>query len=119
MTEQKIITINGRNYYFYNESYGNRTGFAHKSELFSEGCCLGKARRQYYNRTWERYTFESVMKDICRDLMEESKRTYKEEWKRLHDYKKLTAKRKEKMESDFSTCPPADYVEYKSIYDAL
>ena len=39
-----------------------RYGFRHLATLHIDGQEIAKAKRCYYNRTWERYKFESVLK---------------------------------------------------------
>ena len=45
-------------------SEGTRYGFRHLATLLKNGNEIDKAKICYYNRTWERYEFESVMKKI-------------------------------------------------------
>ena len=46
------------------ESKGNKTGFKHKVTLLYHGIEQVKTSIQYYNRTWERFTYESVIKKV-------------------------------------------------------
>ena len=53
---------------FYNKDYmficwaeGTRYGFRHLCEVHHNGCIIGREKACYYNRTWERYEFESVL----------------------------------------------------------
>jgi hypothetical protein len=43
------------------DSVGTRYGFRHDARLFVNGYEKEKAKCCYYNRTWERFTFESVV----------------------------------------------------------
>ena len=44
-----------------NEWDKTRSGFKHTSHLFINNHEVGKVKENYYNRTWESYTYESVM----------------------------------------------------------
>lgn len=46
------------------ESQGTRYGFRHLAHLTRDGYEIGSAKACYYNRTWERYEFESVLKEL-------------------------------------------------------
>ena len=39
-------------------------GFKHEAVLLRNGNEAGKAKCSYYNRTWERYEFESVLVEL-------------------------------------------------------
>ena len=58
--ETRTINVNGKDYTFINAYRKNRSGFCHDCELH-----IGAQRfdytAQYYNRTWECYTYQSVM----------------------------------------------------------
>jgi len=43
------------------DSVGTRYGFRHDARLFVDGCDVEKAKCCYYNRTWERFPFETVV----------------------------------------------------------
>ena len=86
------------------ESKGNRSGFKHECNLFLNGRFKTSAKCQYYNRTWECYTYQSVMYRAVGMLIEEHEDFLKEVFKNEHGYKQMTAKRKEEfakmLESD-------------------
>ena len=46
------------------KSESNKKGFIHRAKLFSNDEELGKVSIQYYNRTWEEYTFQSVLRKL-------------------------------------------------------
>ena len=45
-------------------SEGTRYGFRHLASLCRDGAEVCKAKACYYNRTWESYTFQSVLHDV-------------------------------------------------------
>lgn len=58
------------NYSFVNEYCSTKTGFAHKTTLFENDREIGNYRVNYINRTWESYTFQSVMKNCIWNILE-------------------------------------------------
>ena len=61
-------------YQFVNNSRGNRSGFVHETTLFNNnGLEVGNYKIQYYNRTWECYQFQTVMKNCISKIIEEKK----------------------------------------------
>jgi len=61
-------------------SEGTRYGFRHLAELMSNGYSTGKtAKCCYYNRTWERYPFQTVLYLLIEKVFnEEEIKKYKE-----------------------------------------
>ena len=55
-------------YTFACESQGTRYGFRHLCFAFKNGQQVASAKCCYYNRTWERWTFESVLNLCARKL---------------------------------------------------
>ena len=48
-------------------SEGTRYGFRHLATLLYNGYERGTSKICYYNRTWERYEFESVLEKVAED----------------------------------------------------
>jgi len=111
--------INGNEYIFINVFRGNRSGFVHESELMRNNWIIGKNKVQYYNRTWERYTYQTVMKGLVSMLMESVMEDFKTEWKESHGIKRLTKQKKETMMEDFQNNMPEEYAELKELYSML
>ncbi len=65
------------------ESQSTRYGFRHLATLLREGREIDTRKRCYYNRTWERYEFESVLEDLAEkaDLTDYEKRLFKKQIK--------------------------------------
>ena len=55
------IEVDGVKYTFYCNASDSRTGFKHECSLFRNDNELAEAKINYYNRTWEAFTFQSVM----------------------------------------------------------
>ena len=60
-------TLNGKNYNFICEYKNTRSGFKHEcTVLNSANVQIGFAKICYMNRTWESYTFQTVLKKAAR-----------------------------------------------------
>lgn len=62
------------------ESEKTKYGFRHLATVLRNGNEIGKGKCCYYNRTWEKYEFQSVLFNAIKkaDLTEEEKKTCKE-----------------------------------------
>lgn len=60
---QKVFTftVNGQTVSFYCDKTITRTGFCHHAFVFGLGRVNEHTRVKYYNRTWESFTYESVL----------------------------------------------------------
>ena len=111
--EIREFTVNGKKVQFANNSRGTRSGFAHDTSFFVNGHLYREATCHYLNRTWERYTFQSVMRKAVYDAREAQENYLKNTYMTAKGYKKLTAKRAEA----FKAYANAD--EEIKFYDAL
>ena len=111
--------INGNEYTFINSFRGNRSGFVHETELQRNGFVLGGAKIQYYNRTWECYTYQSVMKKIVNELVGICEKAFETAWRNDHNVKRLTKAKKDEMWEDFMKNTPKNYVELLELYEML
>ena len=65
------------NYNVVCETKGTRNGFKHEAILLCNGYERGKAKCTYLNRTWESFTYESVLLKLVNDFFEnEEKEKY-------------------------------------------
>lgn len=58
-------------YYIICESKDTRSGFKHEANLLRNGYSIAKSKICYLNRTWERFTYESVLNKIISDNFKE------------------------------------------------
>jgi hypothetical protein len=114
-----IKKVNGNNYQFQNNFRKNYSGFVHETVLFRNGEYVGENKIQYYNRTWEVYTHQSVMKGLIRNVMDAFMEEYISNWKEFHNIKRLTAQKKEVMMEEFQNNVPAEYAELEKLYSML
>lgn len=112
-------TVNGNEYMFLNAFRGNRSGFVHETELYRNDRLIGYNKIQYYNRTWECYTYQSVMKGCVSALLEDCREAHKNAWKKDHNIKRLTEAKRKEMEEDLENNPPVNYAELKELYKML
>lgn len=111
--------INGVEYEFVNESRGNRSGFVHETRLFKDGRLIGERKVQYYNRTWERYRYQTVMRGLISGLIDSYEEEFKNRWKDKHSVKRLTQAKKEAVLEDLKNNPSKEYIELKELYSIL
>lgn len=112
-------SINNNEYMFINNSRGNRSGFVHETQLFKNGQPIGENKIQYYNRTWENYQFQSVMRGIVYALIDEAKESFKNAWKDSHGIKRLTEAKRKAMQEDFEKNPPENYGDLAELLSSL
>ena len=112
-------TVNGNEYEFVNSFRGNRSGFVHETTLFRNGRMEGANKIQYYNRTWECYTYQSVMKGLVSALLEDCRNAWETAWKNAHGIKRLTEVKRNIMMEEFENDMPKNYVELKELYAQL
>lgn len=113
----KKVIVNNNEYEFINNSRGNRSGFVHETKLYKNSMLLATNKVQYYNRTWEVYTYQTVMKGCVSGLMNSLKEEFKTDYKELHGIKRLTASKAEKMLAELENMP--EYKELKELYNFL
>lgn len=58
-------------------------GFRHLAELDRNYCTIATAKCAYYNRTWERYTYESVLNRLLENSSKKLTQTDKDDFKAL------------------------------------
>lgn len=59
--EIRVKRITGKSFEFVNEYYETSNSWGHKSTLLINGAEWESVKIRYYNRTWECYTYQSVM----------------------------------------------------------
>ena len=109
------------NYQFVNNWKGNRSGFVHETTLFKENEYgmkeLATYKCQYYNRTWECYTYQSVMQNCIYSLIEKLQKRTIENFKITNNIKRLKTEIKEKVLKDLENTDLMK--EYRQVYKAL
>ena len=112
-------SINNNEYMFINHSRGNRSGFVHETELYKNDSFIGSYRIQYYNRTWEVYQFQSVMRGVLNTIIGEEFENFKTNYKRYHNIKRLTKQKHDAMMQDYTDNKPSFIEELEKLYTML
>lgn len=86
--------INGVKFTLVCEYWQTKTAWGHKVSLYrNESFFVGSARIRYYNRTWEKYQYQSIIKSVIFNAMQEIKAAAKKMFLSVHNYKVMTKKR--------------------------
>lgn len=86
--------INGVKFTLVCESWHTHNSWGHKVSLYrNEFFFVGSAKIRYYNRTWERYQYQSTIKSVIFNAIAEIKAAAKKVFLSMHDYKVMTKKR--------------------------
>lgn len=97
--ELRKMQIDGKEVEFVNACRNTRSGFAHDTTMFIDGRQREQATCIYYNRTWECYTYQSVMQSAVYHMITNRKDYLKDKFKRDNNYTKLTSKRQAELDS--------------------
>ncbi len=109
--------LNGK-YQFVNNWRGNRSGFVHETTFFNEnGYEVGSTKCQYYNRTWECYTYQTVMKRLISELIEQMQNRAIQQYKYTNNKKRLLQATKDLILKDLEN--NKTMIEYRKIYKEL
>ena len=100
----RTIKVNGKDYVFICSSAKNRSGFTHDCEMQIGGQSFTH-HAQYYNRTWERYTFQSVMKGALYNYKEHIVKCIKENFLEENGYNRMSPSRKIEFEKILAENP--------------
>ena len=92
------------------ESKSNHCGFKHIATLIYGYSERLKTSIQYYNRTWERFTYESIINKIINIQIENIERLQKTIYKESNNIKRLT---KEKEKEVLKVCDSIEF--YKQL----
>ena len=74
---------------FINSARNTRSGFAHDTIVTIDTTLVHKTSAHYINRTWESYTYQSVMKKALDELIDEETERLRNEYKELTGRKRL------------------------------
>lgn len=108
--------VNG--YEFINEFGGTRNGFYHKTILKDKnGNMIAEYRINYLNRTWESYTFESVMKNCVYTLIENKFADFLKLAKQKYGIKRLSKEKKAQARKVFENL--TEIRELYGVYQSL
>nr|DAI77559.1 MAG TPA: hypothetical protein [Caudoviricetes sp.] len=107
--------INGVKFTFVCESWRTRNSWGHEVTLYKNDTFkVGRAKIRYYNRTWESYLYQSAIKSVIYNAIEEIKAAAKVAFKALYSYKVMTKKRAAEF-TEYLAKDPA-YNMYNELY---
>lgn len=103
--------INGVKFTLVCEMWNDRTSWGHKVTLYKNNTLIiGTVKIRYYNRTWERYQYQTVIKSVIFNTIAKIKAAAKFVFKSLHNYKVMTKKRAADHTGDAPASPIIDNI---------
>lgn len=67
----KKFNVGDSEYEFVNEAWETSSAWGHKTVLLKNNYQISEGKCRYYNRTWERYTYQSCMQRSVNNLIDE------------------------------------------------
>ena len=89
--------IEGQKFCFVCSCRSNRSGFVHETDLYRNGINVKHSKAQYYNRTWEAYTYQTVCRGAVYDMLAQRTDSLKDVFKASKGYKVLSGARKDEF----------------------
>lgn len=119
MKNRKIFRTeaNCAEFIFVNETAGTQHGFKHVTELYIGCRKVAEAVIHYYNRTWEKYDYQTSAKSAVLKAMEERAEIIKREYKERHNIKRLAGRALEECKRE--TEQDVGISAYRQVYKAL
>ncbi len=111
----KMFTIqvgNNDSLTFFCSSRDTRNGFAHDCTVFLNGVEITNGHAYYLNRTWERWTYETVCIEALNNGIKQEEKAIAADYKIRNNINRITAKHKQtideiKTATDGSPCTSA------------
>ncbi len=107
--------INGKNFTIFCDYWETRNSWGHEAALYVDSKKIKSYKIRYYNRTWERYTFQSIINACIYSVLEELKEELKALYKEDKGFKLLTKSRKADFEKYLSL--NTDYKDLQALYN--
>lgn len=85
---------------FKNSARSTRGGFSHDTKMFIDGILEMKNSAHYINRTWESYTFQSVMKQAVYLRIEQERNKLVREYKEANNKQRISRDVKESLTNE-------------------
>ena len=101
MEIKKIICKSGNEYNIVNETWETSRAWGHKSTLIAPWGEVESHKVRYYNRTWERYTYESCMSGLIETILENNLKSYITQYKEKNDITRLTSLQKDMIKAEW------------------
>lgn len=113
----KELAVNGHNVKFVCNTWETRYSWGHQADLYIDDEKINTSKCTYYNRTWESYQYQSIMKNCLYEYMQNVKDAFIYAFKSGHNIKRLCGAKKDEcmnLLNDFE-----HYKMLKSIYTSL
>lgn len=94
--------IDNNEFTFVNDSESTRYGFRHICVMFINDYHRATVYHSYYNRTWESYTYQTVMLEAIQEVMDEIYESELQDYKEKNGIKRLTAAKRKAFEDNFN-----------------
>ena len=102
-----------KNFKIVGDSYSNSQSWGHTAVVFKDDYELSKSKIRYYNRTWERYTYQSVILDALYVAIKERESRLIADYKAQTKASRITKHKKEEIiECDKEIIELRDVYEY-------
>lgn len=82
------------------DTKGTRQGFKHEGLVFYKNYMEFKTACNYLNRTWEVFTYQSLLNKICNIIIENEENNAIIKYKENNNIKRLTEKQKKEIIKD-------------------
>lgn len=101
-----------KNFKIVGDSYSNSRSWGHTAVVFKDNYELSKSKIRYFNRTWERYTYQMVILDALYDEIKRVENRIIANYKDKSGATRITKrKREELIECD------KEIIELRDVYD--
>lgn len=90
-------TINNNKWQLINESWETRNSWGHKTTILRNDYEYLSHKVRYYNRTWERYTYETCMRGTVEELRDQQLSRYIDDYKYNNNISRFRKGEKEKV----------------------
>ena len=98
----KTMEIENCKIKFENETWETKTAWGHKSKLFIDDVEIDTNKVVYFNRTWERYSFQTCMIGLVYKLIQDAEKEFISNKKYIYNIKRLRAEIKEEFLEEFN-----------------
>lgn len=113
----KKMSIDGHDIIFFNETWETYRAWGHKTTFYLDNIELNSAKCRYYNRTWECYQYQSIMKSCVYAYMEKIENMFLQDYKNSNGIKRFSKKSKEDAIAEMRKNTRYELLE--KIYNAL
>ena len=101
-----------KNFKIVGDTFSNSQSWGHTAVVFKDNYELSKSKIRYYNRTWERYTYQSVILDALYDAIKSRQSRLIADYKDKTGVTRMSKRKKEEIvECD------NEIIELRDVYD--